>query len=57
MKVRFCSLYFSDELGKYSGYITKGGIVDQAELSISNISVMTKENFIDFFSNLIKNYS
>ncbi len=56
MKVRFFSLYFSDEINRYSNYIIKGGITDEGELPIANICVLTRENFIDFFSNLIKNY-
>jgi hypothetical protein len=56
MKVRFFSLYYSDEINRYSNYIMKGGIADEGELNISSMSVLTKEHFIDFFSNLVNNY-
>jgi hypothetical protein len=56
--VVFTSLYFNDFLMKYHLYIEKGGVMigdDEGDFN-SPLTILRKENFVEYFRNLWKNH-
>ncbi len=56
--ILFTSLYFNDFLMKYHKYIEKGGVMigdDEGDFN-SQLTILRKENFVEYFRNLWKNH-
>jgi hypothetical protein len=54
----FTTLFFNDFLAKYHQYIERGGVMigdDEGDFN-SQVMILKKENFVEYFRNLWKNH-